>query len=330
MSGRLRLIAVVSAAACGGSTSLPIDARCNPLGVTACLAPWPSSAFEVDDPTTATGRRLAIPEDALPRGVIDTEIDPERWNVLDGFSATTPILIAFPGGVSDLGLPASDNMDLSLAADSPTVILDMTTGERVAHHAELDPATPDAQALLLRPAARLTAGHRYAVAITSRVVAADGGELPLPPGFRALRDDRRTDHGLLEAMRPRFDDVLVALDDAGIPDDDLVVAWDFTVASDASANADLIAARERGLATLATYPSLFTITADRRDASGRRVNGTLDAPLFLSNGGEPRRGTRLVRDAAGLPAVQGLYRIPFTASIPACATQRAPVPMVIW
>jgi hypothetical protein len=331
MSGPLRLIAAISVAACGGSTSLPIDARCNPLGVTACLAPWPSSAFEVDDPATATGRRLAIPEDALPRGITDTAVDPARWNTLDGFSATSSIVIAFPGGVSDVGLPASDNMDLSMAIDSPTVILDMTTGERVAHHVELDEATADSQALLLRPAGRLTPGHRYAIAITTRVVASDGGELPTPPGFRALRDDRRTDHGLLEAMRPRFDGVLDALDAAGIPDDELVIAWDFTVASDASAHADLIAARERALTTLASYPTLFRVAVDQRDGLGRRViTGTLDGPLFLSNGGDSRHGTRLVRDDAGLPAVQGLYRIPFVASVPACVTARAPVPMVIW
>jgi hypothetical protein len=327
MSGRLRLLAVAPVlAACGSSTSLPIDARCNPLGVTACLAPWPSSAFEIEDDTTATGRRLAIPEDALPRGVLDHEIDPARWNALDGFSATTAIVVAFPGGVSSVGLPASDNMDLSLAGDSPTVILDMTTGERIAHHAEV--REPLAQELVLRPAARLAPGHRYAIAITSRVVAADGGDLPVPPGFKALRDDRRTDHALLEAMRPRFDDVLDVLDEAGIPDDELVVAWDFTVASQPSAQRDLVAARELARATLASHPTLHTITDDRRDALGRQLTGTFDGPLFLSNGGELRAGTRLVRDDAGLPAVQGLYRIPFSAIVPACPARA--MPLVIW
>lgn len=309
--------------ACGGQTSLPVDARCNPLGAGACLAPWPSSAFEADDPSTATGRRLAIPEDAIPRGATDEPVDPALWNALDGFSPQTPIIVEFPGGVSDVGLPAADNMDPSLAADSPTVILDLTTGARVAHHAELG---DDDSLLVLHPAARLAYGHRYAVAITSRVVAADGGDLPISPGFRALVADRHTDHPLLEAMRPRLDEVLDALDEAGVVDD-LVVAWDFTVASESSLHAEVTAARDRGRATLATHPSLYAIHTDTRAGRLRLVTGTLDAPLVLSNGGEPRANTRVVHDDAGLPAIQGLYRIGFSAVIPTCA---APMPIVLW
>ncbi len=319
------LLATLAVTACSSSTSLPIESRCNPLGTGACLAPWPSSAFEIDDPATATGRRLAIPDDAIPRGAADTAIDPTRWNALDGFAPTTQILVEFATGVSSVGLPAADNMDLSLATDSPTVILDLSTGMRVAHYAEAVD-----QALILHPAARLTFGHRYAVAITTRVVAADGGELPISPGFRAVRDDRHTDHPLLEAMRPRVDEALEALDEAGVVDD-LVVAWDFTVASEVASRSDLTAARERAIATLATYPSLYTITAESSDpVIRRRITGTLDAPLVLSNGGEPRANTRLVRDDAGLPAIQGLYRIGFSALVPACAYRStAPVPMVL-
>ncbi len=310
-------------AACGSSTSLPVDARCNPLGAGACLAPWPSSAFEVDDPATVTGRRLAIPEDAIPRGVRAEAIDPRLWNALDGFSPTSPIVVEFPGGVSDLGLPAADNMDPSLARDSPTVILDLTTTQRVAHWAELG---DDDTTLVLHPAARLELGHRYAVAITSRVVASDGSDLPISPGFRALLSDRRTDHALLEAMRGRIDEVFDAFDEAGVTED-LVLAWDFTVASEASLHADLVTARERVIETLATHPSLFKVT-ETETAQVRTLTGTLDAPLALSNGGEPRVNTRLVRDEAGQPAIQGLYRVPFAAVIPKCATARAPV--VLW
>ena len=90
------------------------------------------------------------------------------------------------------------------------------------------------QALFLRPAQRLIGGHRYAVAITKAVKGADGNDLPIPPGFAALRDGKHTDHALLEAERPRFAAVLEALDSAGYPADDLVVAWEFTVASDDS------------------------------------------------------------------------------------------------
>ena len=336
-SSRIALaLSTLTLLACGNDTSLPIEPACNPLGAGHCMTPWPNAVFEVDDTSTVTGRRLAIPDATLPFTADGTAADPAGWNVADGFSPAAPMVMAWKGGVSPDGLPPADNFDLSLAADSPTVILDMTTGERVPHFAEVDArasAQPDSQALYLRPAARLAGGHRYAVAITRRVHAKDGGELAVPPGFAALRDHKSTDHALLEAMRPRFADVLTALDAAGYPADELVVAWDFTTASDDFLHRDLVAARDRALAALAGHPIGFTIASDDDSNNGkiqRKITGTLDAPLFLTQDGAPIAGTTIARDASGLPALQGFYQIPFTAIVPACATAAAPVPMVIY
>jgi hypothetical protein len=328
-------VLVMLVAACGGDTSLPADEDCNPLGANACMTPWPSSAFEVADPSTATGRRLALRQGTLPVNIDDLPTDPSGWNVADGFSPAAPMIMSFPGGVSPLGLPPVDNFNLSLAADSPTVILDMTTGERVAHFAEVDAQADslDSQALMLRPAARLIGGHRYAVAITDRVLAADGEDLPVPPGFAALRDGKSTDHELLEEMRPRFGEVLDALDAAGFPAEDLVVAWDFTVASDAYIRRDMTAARDRAVTAMATHPLQYTILTDESSTGDTRrtITGTFEAPLLLTNNGKNTFGTRIARDAEGLPAVQGFYRVPFTAIVPACAyTSLVPVGMVIY
>lgn len=330
---------VVALAACSSDTSLPIEPQCNPLGTGHCMTPWPSSAFEVDDAATVTGRRLAIPDGALPATVDSLATDPAGWNVADGFSPAAPMVMSWKGGVSPDGLPPHDNFDLSLAADTATVILDMTTGTRVAHFAEVDAyadTQPDSQALLLRPAARLSGGHRYAVGITHRVRARDGSELATPPGFAALRDHKNTDHALLEAMRPRFGEVLDALDTAGFPAGDLVLAWDFTVASDEFIHRDLIAARDRTLAALDGHPIEFSVSANAPIDDGKRIRnkitGTLDAPLFLTQNGAPAVGTRIARDAGGLPALQGFYRIPFTAIVPECAYEPAnqPVAMVMY
>ena len=335
---RAYLASFLFLAACSSDVSLPMKANCNPLGANHCMTPWPSSVFEVDDATSATGRRLAIPEGTLPTNFDNTSVDPTGWNIADGFSPAAPIVLSFPGGVSTDGLPPVDNMDLSLSPDSPTVIVDMTTGERVAHFAEVDvaaEATPDSQALFLRPAARLKGGHRYAVAITNRVKSKDGTDLDVPPGFAALRDKKRTDHALLEADRPRLEEALDALDAAGFPRGDLVVAWDFTVASDDFLHRDMIAARDRALDALKTHPIAFTITSDAPINDGsvikRKISGTFDAPLFLTQSGAFAPGTVMARDADGLPAVQGFYKIPFNAIVPACAyTASAPVGMVIY
>jgi len=331
-------VAAVLLSACSSDVALPMRAYCNPLGGNHCMTPWPSSVFEVDDATSETGRRLAIPEGTLPSNFNDDSVDPAGWNIADGFSPSAPILLSFPGGVSIDGLPPVDNMDLSLAADSPTVILDMTTGQRVAHFAELDMQavdTPDAQALFLRPAQRLVGGHRYAVAITNRVKAASGDDLPVPPGFAALRDGHHTDHALLEAARPRLEEAIDALDAAGFPRSDLVVAWDFTTASDTFLHREMIAARDRTVAALQTHTIAFTVLTDQPINDGsiikRRITGTLDAPLFLTHGGDPGMAPTVVFDADGLPAMQGFYQIPFAAIVPACAyTSATPVPMVMY
>src|SRR5262245_30561483 len=143
-----RLLLPLALAACGDSPQhLAIDASCNPLGFEShCAVPWPSSAFEVDDASTPTGRRLAILPDTLPKNFAGVGVDPTMWNLADGFSPAAPMLVAFPGGASADGLPAVDDFGMSTTAASPTVLLDMTTGERVPHFAELDAqaaATPD-------------------------------------------------------------------------------------------------------------------------------------------------------------------------------------------
>ena len=334
----LAALGLLAPAACSNVTSLSVPAACNPLGDGHCMTPWPSSVFEADDPSTATGRRLAIPAGTLPSGGDGDAADPAGWNVADGFSPAAPIVMAWKSGVSPGDLPPLDNLDRSLADGSPTVILDLTTGARVAHYAEVDAQAadrPGSQALFLRPAARLIGGHRYAVAITNRVRAADGSELAVPPGFAALRDRKSTDHALLEAVRPRFAELVEALEAAGVPEDELVVAWDFTVASDDFIHRDMIAARDRALAALAGHPIGFAVASDAPIDTGqviaRKLTGTLDAPLLLTQGGGTLPGTRIARDAAGLPAVQGIYQIPFTAIVPACAyTAAEPVGMVVY
>lgn len=216
-------------AACSSDTSLDVAPHCNPLGVASCLTPWPSSVFEADDPTALTGRRIVPPEvNLLPGG---EELG--AWSRIDGFAATTPIAMVWSEGVAPDSLTTTDDLP-SIAAGSPTLLLDLTTGARVPHATGLEagPDGSDAQAVVLRPSAELAAGHRYAVAITRRVRARDGSELAVPAGFAALRDRKYTDHALLEAMRPRFTDVLAGLEAAGAPASELVVAWDFTVASD--------------------------------------------------------------------------------------------------
>lgn len=335
---RFLLASLLFVVACGDDgASLATPAECNPLGGIACMTPWPSAIYEVDDATTATGRRLAILPGTLPTNIDDIPIEPDVYNQQDGFSAAAPMITTFDTGVDDSNLVHYSEMDASVTAASPTVIVDMTTRQLVHHFAELDATAEDSrrQALFIRSAKMLSRGTRYVVAIKKTLKAPGGADLPIPEGFQAIVDGRKTTHVNLERIRDRYVDIFDVLAEHGIAKEDLVTAWDFTTGSGEAVRADLLDARDRALALMGTNGSALTFTStdtpqgDVRIA--RRVDGEYDVPLFLTNNGSTAVSTKLARDGAGRPEAQGMYRAPFTAIIPQCAIDSlTPVPLMIY
>jgi hypothetical protein len=249
------------------------------------------------------------------------------------------MMIAFSTGIDATNLVKSKDMAPSLTDASPTVLVDMSTGELVAHFAELDVRAADnpaSQGLYIRPAAMLKGGTRYAVAIKKTLKAKDGGELPISQGFQAILDGETTSHPLLERVRNRYPDIFAALEAKGVHKSDLVVVWDFTTRSRATVKSDLLEARKATLAATGTDGSAldFTITKDEVPGDARiarRIDGTFDAPLFLNHDTGYAPDTQILRDAAGHPKTNGLYRAPFTAIIPQCALDAtSPVPLILY
>ena len=335
---RLAILApLLVVAACGGDRDLSTPDECNPLGGARCATPWPSSIYEVDDTSTVTGRRLAIPRGALPTNIDGIAIEPDSWNELDGFSSAAPMITAFDTGIDGSNLVWYSDYAASTTDASPTVVIDLESGELVTHFAELDVAgkdKPASQALYIRPFKLLAGSHHYGVAIKKTLKAKGGGELPVPEGFQALVDGEKTTHPLLEKVRPRYVALFAALEAKGIHKQDLVTAWEFTTRSRESVHADLLNARDAALPLMGTNGSALTYTAnpslqtDSRFAA--RYDGTFDAPLFLS-GKTAVPNTKLLRDGNGKPMPNGLYRVPFTAMVPQCAlTSSTPVPIIIY
>jgi len=334
----------VTAIGCGdddkddGEDTLLSQQECNPLGGNGCVTPWPSNLYASEDATSNTGMRLDIPAGALPTNLDGIAIDPAPLNALDGFSAAAPMIVAFETGVDDSNLVPNSRFLDSVEDSSPTVLLDMETGERVLHFAEIDIRSPDItdkQALYIRSAKRLKPGTRYAAAVRKSLKAKDGSELPISAGFAALLSGKTTKHEALEARRDDYAEVLEALATAGVPTDDLVVAWDFTTASDEALREDLIVSRDRTLEAAGVDGAnlTFEITDEdiSKDSGMRRVDGTFTVPLMLSKGGDFAFGIAALRDADGLPKVEGMHDVPFTAVIPECAlTATEPVPVIIY
>src|SRR4051794_878751 len=198
---KLVLLGLVLVAACGDDgNSSGIPSECNPLGGQGCLLPWPSATYLKTDSTAASGFRVDLPSTAMPTNEDGQPVEPDGFNRYDGFSLSGPMLAAFPTGVSVQGLPGFKNPDESLAATSPIALIDIDHGTRTPFFAEIDQNIADItkRDLIIRPLARLAPGTRYVVAITNRVKAADGGDLPVPAAFAALRDGKGFSH-------PRFD-----------------------------------------------------------------------------------------------------------------------------
>jgi hypothetical protein len=299
-------------------------AECNPLGGNGCITPWPSNLYSVADSTTATGVRVDIPLGALPTNQDGITIDPARLNTFDGFSPAAPMIFSYEGGMDGSNLVPNSRYADSITDSSPTVLIDMSTGERVVHFAELDIREKErfgSQALYIRPSVRLKPGTRYAAAIRKSLKARDGSEIPLSDGFAAILSGKTTKHERLEARRAQYDEVLAAVEAAGVPRDDVIVAWDFSTGSDELLRSDLTVARDRSLEIAGVDGAnlSYEIAEDRTENGFRRVDGTFKVPLLLNNGGDFVPDTAVLRDSDGLPAPEGTHDVPFTTVIPECA-----------
>ena len=327
------------AAACSGSDEgtsasdqppLALDVlapdRCDPIAE-GCLLPFPNDHFTVADDSSPTGRRVAFARPSLPANAGGVHIDPQRWNQLDGFSPGSAILLQLDGvDLEASGAAPITDMQRSLEDDSPIVLLDGESGERLAHWAELDSyATGDeVPTLFVRPAAALPEGHRIVVGVRGLVDAA--GE-PLAPtdAFRALRDDRSTDVPELEARRQSMGAVFADLDAAGVDRSELQVAWDFTVASAEGLSGELLAMRDDAFAALGEAAPAFTVeevTPSDRDGIATEVTGTYEVPLYLDGGGVA--GSALVTGDDGAPRQTGTYTAGFTCVVPDTASAADP------
>ena len=336
---RLWIVLSALGVGCGSSNSLETRQECNPLGGESCVLPWPSSLYAVDDSATVTGRRVDIPEGALPTNVDGFAVSPTLFNSHDGFSPDASIITAFVGGVDPSNLVHYSNFPASLTEASPTILLNLDTGDLVEHFAEIDMQAadePDQQAFYIRPSKMLAEKTRYAVAIRKTLKARDGSELAIPEGFQAILDGTETGHERLEKVRPRYEQIFAGLAQHGIDRSDLVTAWDFTTGSREAMRQDVLAARDAAMPAMGSVGSNLSYTVeedgDHNDSRiARRIEGEYDAPLFLTLDGRFNRETVMARDERRMPLMQGMYKSPFLAIVPECALDgREPVPIMIY
>jgi pimeloyl-ACP methyl ester carboxylesterase len=334
MRSRLLFVLVGVAACGGGGGSSDIPEACNPLGGQGCMLPWPSMAYAKEDASSPTGYRLAIPREAMPVNADGIVVEPDTFNRWDGFSAVAPMLAIFPTGVSAAGLPTWKDPEASLKPDSPIVLVNVESGERVPLFAEVDQNTVDVnkRALIIRPLARLKPKSHYAVGIRNTVKAADGTDLVRSEGFEALVDGKGFSHPLFDKLKKTAPAMLAALETAGLPKTEMALAWDFVTVSDEFLRSDLTAMREQALPAIGTAGANLTFTATAQSNTPqtyKRYLGTFKSPNFLTAG--EMDSSVFVRDADHKPQMTGMRDAKFAAVIPSCVTTaQLPIPTVVF
>ncbi len=320
------------------TAELAAPENCEILNQAECMLPYPSSRFLEAAEETPTGVRLALPENGTPTQNNDNPVhlSPEPYHVLDGYSPTVQVLMHFQGAGVDVAASDAPRIleatrttdDRSLEVDSPTVLLDTVTGERIHHWVEVDvrAENPERQVLFLRPGLALEPGRRYIVAVRNLVDVEDNA-IEAEPAFAALRDGRPTDIAPLEARREGMEAIFAELGGVGVARDDLLLAFDFVVQSEQGLTFQMQAMLDETLTEIAsdgapefTVDEVIENDCEAGGFTWREIRGTYEVPLYLDNDPEiaPEDLSFLVTDENGNPQQVGTTNPPFTIAIP-CA-----------
>ncbi len=306
---------VVGALVGAASASAAPAADCQPY-VEPCLLPFPNDLFTKPDSTSATGRRVDLPQAAMPTNTKGVQVNVAPYNRNDGFSPGSSIVVRVPGLDNQQAFDQTDpvrltDMSQTYAPGAPIVVIDAATGERALIWAELDSNAGDPQhtTLLIHPGKNLVEGHRYVVGLRN-LKNADGQTLAAPDWFARFRDDRP----LLKsqrAQRERYGQIFKVLKDAGIGRKTLYMAWDFTVASSRSLASPMLSIRNDAFGQLGD--TNLADTQIQGQAPPFNVSGVTDFAPCGSDGCQSGESDRLLR------RVTGTFTVPCYLATAGCA-----------
>ena len=221
---------------------------CNPAAYELhCMFPYPSNVFLQPNEALPSGHEVVLPEAAqlkTTRGVLANFL---VHHPADGFSHHQPIVAAFGVPIDEANLTFhTDDPEATLATTSTTLILNASTGEPVAHWAEVDGFSkdPSQRTLQLRLLKNLEHETRYVVAIQG-LKSPEGELIQAPQGFKQLRDREPELIQGLSAHAERYDqEIFAPLEAFGLERGSLQLAWDFTTQSEAMVTRDLVTMRD--------------------------------------------------------------------------------------
>jgi hypothetical protein len=324
---------------------------CDPLDPTYCGLPFPSNVYlsTLSTPpwSNPSGMSVTFGATTLPQLFGSQQIDPSLWTNRDGFSTLQAAVAHFPNAVSVGTTPQSTLPDLGHIANStdpansPTLLLEATSGSLMAHMSEVDvnAKDPTTDALLIRPQVRLKDQTRYIVAIRN-VQDGSGNTIPPPPFFKALLDQYNGNSNpcspAMAALRKsQYADIFSKLQAAGVDLPSLQMAWDYTTSSSDSSTQDLVFMRDDALKN---YPSGFKFNVYKAtvnpstamspwnddDEVWIRIDATMTLPLYLNfaqpyDPKSPNMIPQVNRGSDGKPLQNGEFDFPIVIHVPMSA-----------
>jgi hypothetical protein len=321
---RLCTLPLLLLTACGSKAPLGISDGCNPLLAPGeCFFPFPSDFYRVDDPNAPGGHRIVFSGPSKLRAAMGLSADPTDWREMDGFSRVGTISTTFSSAVGRTKLVGiKDPPDNSTSpATSATQLVHADSARAVAHYVDLDPLAkdPEHQALIISPSVELAENARYVVLI-SGLTGSGGKMVPVPEGFRRLRDGEASSDRALEKLADHYEkDIFPVAATIGIARKDLQLAWDFTTGADEIVVEDMMRTRELTLrANEQTPPSVHVEAVEEPTAADskiwRIVRGTIRGPRFVDSDKLPTGA--LVRGSDGEVQLAGTLDFPFIAVMP--------------
>lgn len=301
------------------------------------LAPVPDDFWTVADPTTRTGRRLALPFDGS--GDLGRMVDGLRSELdgLDGWSPIAPIVLPLSGAVAEDSLPRTVDDSLEPTSTVALVDVDPSSPERgrrwpfelVLRH-DRSPVGLESHSMWLLPALPLRPGGRYAVLIRDGLTDPGGRAMVAPLLLRgALRAGDRRLGGLTDAVRDIVSPAVSAAREALVipwPEDELVFAMVFTVRSLDALSRDPLAMRADVAAMKG--PRLRVDSVEPARDPGRPlaaiVRGHFRAPRW-----RPVGEVAFTRDEQGRPQPIGTQEIAFSLALPRSAGPH-PAPLMMY
>jgi hypothetical protein len=298
-------------AASAGLSSGPANG-CQPFSGDPCLFPFPNDLFTKHDSSSATGRRVHLPQDAMPTNTDDAQMSTAPYDVADGFSPGSSIIVRVPGldnpaALDETGAAPLTDIGQSLHPGEPIALVDAKNSSRRPIWSEIDSnaSTPENTNLLIHPAKNLKEGRRYIV-VLRHLKDSNGDEIDAPGWFKKLRDGKPLP-AAERSQRQRYDRIFGELKDAGIRRGSLYEAWDFTVESSQSLASRMLAIRNDAFSQLGDgdladgqiagdSPAFHVDTVENfthaeNSSIARRVTGTFTVPCYLDQSGCPPGAT---------------------------------------